>query len=101
MEAWKGGLLAGSAVGGYFLYQWWQKQREIDANMNEAAASGVQEPTQAQQENPAFWERIARDVVAGVDGMGALPPWPGIGPRPPFRLGPVFSLTPFSTGTRR
>jgi hypothetical protein len=99
MNPWHGAVLAGGAVTGYMLYQWWQKQQEIDANMNGAAAAGVQPPTQAQQEDPAYWERMARDIVAGMSvnngagtsGMGALPPWPGIGPVPPTYLGPVWS----------
>ena len=106
MKSWHGAVLAGGAVTGYMLYQWWQKQQEISANVNGAAVNGngaaaveVQPPTQAQQEDPAFWERMARDIVAdlsinngaNLSGMGALPPWPGIGPVPPTYLGPVWS----------
>jgi hypothetical protein len=89
------GLLAGGGVAAYFLYQWWQSQREINENMDAAASAGLQAPTEAQATDPAFWERVARDVASEVTGMGVLPPWPGIGPRPRPPIGPVFSLTPY------
>jgi uncharacterized membrane protein YebE (DUF533 family) len=91
----KVGLLAGGGVAAYLLYQWWRDQQEISANMDLAAVEGDQPPTQAQAVDPAFWERVARDVAAGIPAMGALPPWPGIGPRPHPRLGPVYSLTAY------
>jgi hypothetical protein len=47
-------------------------------------------PTEVQMQDPSYWESVARSVVAEM-GLGALPPWPGIGPVPPTYLGPVWS----------
>ena len=102
-------LIGGGGVAAYYAYQWWKKQQAPAVAANGAAAepSAVTaeapapptvivpppepvEPTEAQATDPAYWEGIARNIVAEL-GLGALPPWPGIGPVPPTYLGPVWS----------
>jgi hypothetical protein len=99
----KVGLLAGGGVAAFLAYRFWRDQRAL-AEAVEATAAGTEPaptsvivpppqpvgPTEAQATDPAYWEGVARSVVAEL-GLGALPPWPGIGPVPATYLGPVWS----------
>jgi uncharacterized membrane protein YebE (DUF533 family) len=112
MDLKKIALIGGGGVAAYYAYQWWKKQQEPTVAANGAAVEAPPpptasaeapapptvivpppepvEPTEAQATDPAYWEGIARNIVAEL-GLGALPPWPGIGPVPPVYLGPVWS----------
>lgn len=95
---WKKLAVAGGAVAGLYLLVRHQRSTATTAVQ---ASETVVEPTEAQQQNPLFWEGIAREIGDSISGgMGALPPWPAIGPIPRTRLGPVWSATPWSVNWR-
>jgi hypothetical protein len=102
-------LIGGAGVGAYLLYRFYRDQRALAEAVAAAGASGADvpspptvivpaspavTPTQEQATSPAYWESVARSVVAEL-GLGALPPWPGIGPWPRAPIGPVYSLTAY------
>jgi hypothetical protein len=111
-------LIGGGGLAAYMLYRWWQRRQAAPAAASvangvapavptpavapavpsaPAAPNGITMPTAEQAANPSYWEGLAREIAASIQGLGALPPWPGIGPVPspmigyPWWAGPMMS----------
>lgn len=85
LDAKKAILISGTAVAGYAIYKWWLR-RQTSRQVSEGAAVN-------QAVNQAL--QTASQTEAQMRGLGLLPPWPEIGPRPRPPIGPVYSLTAF------
>jgi hypothetical protein len=107
---WKKLALAGGAATGVWLLIRHHQRSTVPTDVHASEAvnraieeavpvTSAEEPTPEQAQDPAFWEAMARNIVADL-GLGALPPWPGIGPVPHPSLGPVWSTTNWSVTWR-
>jgi hypothetical protein len=83
-------LLGGAAVGVALLVRHLGgRTANSDVHASGAVNQAVEEAMQA-----------AREAEAQMNGFGALPPWPGIGPTPHPSLGPIWSTTNWSVTWR-
>lgn len=84
-------MLGGAAIGTWLVVRHFQ-QRSSNGD------SGTVGPLVNQTVEEAM--RAAREAEAQMNGFGALPPWPGIGPIPHPNIGEVWSTTPWSVTWR-
>jgi hypothetical protein len=84
LDAKKAILIGGTAVAGYALYKWWLRRRASQISEGAAVNHAVNQVLQT-----------ASQTEAQLRGLGLLPPWPEIGPRPRPPIGAAYSLTAF------